>query len=119
MYIWNKEIKTVEWEVITFTDDSKIKLSSENREYLQTEESSDDLHIRKSLKAQLDILKVIADLYLDKTEVSEIMHGVTQNIARYEKDLLCNITGQEEYMAIPIREIMEIHKGLDSKKFIN
>ena len=121
MYIWEKEIKSVEWEKIVFTDGSETELSEKYREYLETETplTENELRIKKSLKVQLDILCIFRDANLGKQEVSNALMWVSENLARYEKNILCNLTGVENYLDLPFRKINELHLQIEDKKFTN
>ena len=121
MYIWEKEIKSVEWEKIIFTDGSETELSEKYREYLSTEEplTESELQIRKSLKVQIDILCLFKDANLNKTECSNALMNVSTNLARYEKDILCSLTGATDYIYLPFRKINELHMNIDNSNFTN
>ena len=121
MYIWEKEIKEINGEVVTFTDDSTAEYSEDYIKYLSTEESQtlDKLYINKILKIQSDILKILIDASASKSEISASLWAVSEDIARHEKNILSDLTGVKNYFDVNFREINKIALKIQDKDFTN
>lgn len=121
MYIWQKEIKTVEKELVTFTDWTTAEYSEDYIKYLSSKEKKDDaqLQIDKLLKIQSDILKIFQDSSATKTEISQTLWDVSENIARHEKNILSNLCWVENYLDINFRELSKHAIKIQNKNFTN
>jgi hypothetical protein len=89
--------------------------------YLSSEEpkQTDELYIMKILKIQSDILKIFIDASATKDEISHTIAWVTADVWRHEKNILCNLTGANNYHDINFRKINEIALKIDDKNFTN
>jgi len=121
MYIWEKEIKEINGEVITFTDDTTAEYSEDYIKYLSTEEKQtlDKLYINKILKIKSDILKVFVNASATRQELQKALQEIWQDILRHENNILCDLTGSTNYFDINFREINKLALKIQDKNFTN
>jgi len=121
MYIWDKKIKSIQWEVVTFEDKTTIEFSEEYIKYLSTEEpiTTDELHFNKILKIQADILEVFKDAWATKQEINVCIQWITADLIRHEKNIICDLTGAKDYLDINFREINKLALKIQDKDFTN
>ena len=121
MYIWEKEIKKIDGEVVTFTDDTTAEYSEENIKYLSTEEKQtlDELHVKRILKIKSDILKVFVDISATRSELQKALQEIWNDVLRHENNILCNLTGVKNYFDINFRDINKLALEIQDKDFTN
>lgn len=121
MYIWEKEIKEINWEVVTFTDDTTAEYSEDYIEHLSTEEKQtlDELYVQKILKIKSDILKVFVNASASRSELQKALEEVWQDILRHENNILCDLTGVKNYFDINFRDINKLALKIQDKNFTN
>lgn len=121
MYIWEKEIKEINGEVVTFTDDTTSEFSEDYIKYLSTEEKStlDELYIKKVLKIKSDILKIFVDASATRQELQKALQEIWWDILRHENNILCDLTGVKNYFDINFREINKLALKIQDKDFTN
>ena len=121
MYIWEKEIKEINGEVITFTDDTKSEYSEDYIKYLSSDDKKtiDELYINKILKIKSDILKIFINASASRSEIQKALQEVWDDIIRHENNILCNLTGATNYFDINFREINKIALKIQDNDFTN
>lgn len=121
MYIWDKKIKSIKWETVTFEDKSTVEYSEEYIKYLSSdiEQTTEEAQINKILKIQSDILKVFVDAWATKQEINTCMSWVTQDLIRHEKNIICDLTGATDYLNINFRTINKLALKIQDKNFTN
>ena len=121
MYIWDKEIKEIKGEVITFTDDTTAEYSEDYIKYLSSDEAEnlDKLYIKKVWKIKSDILQTLVNASANKTEITNALWWIWEDIARHEKNVLCNLVGETNYLDINFRTINKLALEIQDKDFTN
>ena len=121
MYIWEKEIKSIKGEVVTFTDDTTVEYSEDYIKHLQSKEAVtiDKLYINKVSKIKSDIMKLFIDSSANKDEQSKALGEVWFDIARHEKNVMCDLFDRTHYNDIDFRQINKKAVLLDDTKFTN
>lgn len=121
MYIWEKKIKNIKWEVVTFSDNTKAEYSEDYIKYLSSDEpvSIDKLYINKVSKIKSDIMKLFIDSSANKNEQSKVLSEVWYDIARHEKNVMCELFDRQNYNDIDFRQINKKAILLDNTKFTN
>ena len=121
MFIWNKEILEIKWELVTFTDWTTCEYSEDYIKGLSTEESitPDELYTKKILKIQSDVLKILVDASATRHELTVSLQGIWENIMRHENNILCDLTDADNYNNINFRKINELALKVQDKGFTN
>jgi hypothetical protein len=121
MYIWEKEIKKINGEVVTFTDKTTAEYSEDYIKYLSTEEKQtpDKLYINKLLKIKSDILKIFINASASRSELEKALQEVWWDIVRHENNILCDLTGVNNYFDINFRELNKLALKVQDKDFTN
>ncbi len=121
MYIWEKEIKEINGEVVTFVDWTTSEYSEGNIKYLSSEwkVTLDEMHVKRILKIKSDILKVFVDIGATRYELEKCLQEIWKDIIRHENNILCDLTGATNYFDINFRDINKIAIKIQDKNFTN
>jgi len=121
MYIWEKEIKEINGEVVTFTDDTTAEYSEDYIKYLQSDEAKaiDKLYVEKIQKIKSDIIKLFVDSSANKYEIQNVLSGIWDDITRHEKNVICNLFDRTNYNDIDFRQINKLALEIQDKDFTN
>lgn len=119
MYIWNKEIKSIKGEIVTFNDKTTIELSEDYIKYLSSKEPSDNMSMNKILKMQSDILKIFVNASATKQEITSCIQWVTNDLIRHEKNVMCDILWTKDYLDINFRELNKRAIKIQDNDFTN
>ncbi len=121
MFIWEKEIKKIEWEVVTFTDGTTHEYSEDYIKYLSSKEKKwlDEIYVKKVLKIKSDILKIFVDASATRAELTKTLQEIWWDILRHENNILCNLTWVENYFDINFRDINKMALKIQDKNFTN
>ena len=121
MYIWEKEIKNIKGEVVTFSDNTTAEYSEDYIKHLSTEKKQtlDELYVQKILKIKSDILKIFVNASASRSELQKALQEIWTDILRHENNILCDLTGAKNYFDISFRDINKLALKIQDKNFTN
>ena len=76
-YIWEKEIKDIKWDIVTFTDDSTMSYTDKELGYLVTKEPSDPTKMRELVFQNVipKLMQVLEDYNVRQWDISAVLNG--------------------------------------------
>jgi len=121
MYIWEKEIKEVQDGIIIFIDWTSTSLSEKYLKLFQSDESvkNKDFFDKATAEITADILKTLADSSCDKFMINRVLSELWIEIAKLEKNVMCDIFKTKSYEEISFWDIYKKALELDNENFIN
>jgi len=121
MYIWEKKIKSIKGEAVTFEDKTTAEYSEDYIKYMSTEEpvTLDELYTKRILKIKSDILKIFINASATRSELQKALQDIWGDIIRHENNILCDLTGVKNYFDINFRDINKLALKIQDKDFTN